>query len=97
MRIMTRIRKEPTLDQKLSRCLIAIMADSTKPQFVTDPVERGHHEWLKQKLYDTMSAIYGAENNPLAPPAKAAESKPDATRPVSGIRGAGRARYGDSG
>lgn len=25
----------------------------------------GHHEWLRRKLYEAMSAIYGVANNPL--------------------------------
>jgi hypothetical protein len=78
---MATVRKQPTLDKKLARCVIAITADSAKPRLVTDPVERGHYEWLKRKLYDTMSAIYGVENNPLKRrPRKPKQRNPKPTR-----------------
>ncbi len=62
---MPKARKEPSLEEKLGRCIIAIMARSPKNRPASDPVEVERHEWLKRTIYDQMSALYGAVNNPL--------------------------------
>jgi len=62
---MPKARKEPSLEDKIERCVIAIMARSLKNRPSADPVEIERHDWLKRAIYDQMSALYGTANNPL--------------------------------
>jgi hypothetical protein len=62
---MARKSKEPSLQEKIGRCVIAIMSRSPNNRPSADPLEIERHEWLKRAIYDQMSLTYGAENNPL--------------------------------
>jgi hypothetical protein len=66
---MAKASKGWSLEAKVGRCAIAIMAGSPKNRPHPDPAERERIEWLRRRIDELMTKLYGSPSGgpPAAP------------------------------